>query len=104
MLHDFRCASLDRFPGGTRAVVSQTFGRRQCGRPPDQKRSLPPQSCDTIHQMRVLISALVLLPRWTLAAKNTTAPKFDAAAAERFAKLALACVHKEYPNKISHVL
>ena len=29
---------------------------------------------------------------------------FDANAAERFAKLALACVHKEYPNKISHVL
>ena len=29
---------------------------------------------------------------------------FDAHAAERFAKLALACVHKEYPNKISHVL
>src|SRR6266550_4116518 len=32
------------------------------------------------------------------------APTFDAAAAERFAKLALACVGKEYPNKISHVL
>jgi hypothetical protein len=29
---------------------------------------------------------------------------FDAAAAQRLAKLALACVHKEYPNKISHVL
>jgi hypothetical protein len=29
---------------------------------------------------------------------------FDARAAERFAGLALACVHKEYPNKISHVL
>ena len=29
---------------------------------------------------------------------------FDAAAAERFARLALACVEKEYPNKISHVL
>jgi hypothetical protein len=29
---------------------------------------------------------------------------FDAAAAKRFADLALACVHKEYPNKISHVL
>ena len=27
---------------------------------------------------------------------------FDAAAAQRFASLALACVHKEYPNKISH--
>jgi Protein of unknown function (DUF2891) len=31
-------------------------------------------------------------------------PQFDSAAAERFAKLALACVQKEYPNKISHVL
>src|SRR5881394_2639552 len=29
---------------------------------------------------------------------------FDAKAAERFAKLAFACVHKEYPNKIAHVL
>ncbi len=29
---------------------------------------------------------------------------FDAKAAERFAKLALACVDKEYPNKIAHVL
>src|SRR5213596_2811721 len=29
---------------------------------------------------------------------------FDAKAAERFAKLALACVGKQYPNKISHVL
>src|SRR5205814_4399249 len=29
---------------------------------------------------------------------------FDAKAAERFAKLALACVAKEYPNKISHGL
>jgi hypothetical protein len=31
-------------------------------------------------------------------------PTFDITAAERFAKLALACVHKEYPNKISHNL
>jgi hypothetical protein len=30
--------------------------------------------------------------------------RFDAQSAERFAKLALACVHKEYPNKISHSL
>ena len=28
----------------------------------------------------------------------------DPAMAERFARLALACVAKEYPNKISHVL
>jgi hypothetical protein len=32
------------------------------------------------------------------------AAEFDAKAAERFANLALACVHKEYPNKISHNL
>jgi hypothetical protein len=29
---------------------------------------------------------------------------FDAAAAARFADLALACAHQEYPNKIAHVL
>ena len=38
-----------------------------------------------------------------LAAGSSTSD-FDAKAAERFAKLALACVHKEYPNKLSHVL
>ena len=32
------------------------------------------------------------------------AAEFDSKAAERFANLALACVHKEYPNKISHNL
>jgi hypothetical protein len=31
-------------------------------------------------------------------------PSFDLNAAERFARLALACVHKEYPNKLSHSL
>ncbi|HEY3662828.1 MAG TPA: DUF2891 domain-containing protein [Chthoniobacterales bacterium] len=45
----------------------------------------------------------VFLPLLALAAEDS-APKFDAHAAERFARLALACVHKEYPNKISHVL
>lgn len=50
--------------------------------------------------------------RWTLLflfplgamAEEAASPKFDAAAAERFAALALACAGKEYPNKISHVL
>lgn len=32
------------------------------------------------------------------------AAEFDAKAAERFANLALACVHKEYPNHIMHTL
>ncbi|MFN2476694.1 MAG: DUF2891 domain-containing protein [Chthoniobacterales bacterium] len=38
-----------------------------------------------------------------LAAENVE-PQFDAPAAERFADLALACVGKEYPNKLSHNL
>src|SRR5205807_2262403 len=58
----------------------------------------------TFVSMRILTIALILFPLFTLAAENTSAPTFDSAAAERFAKLALACVHKEYPNKISHVL
>ncbi len=43
----------------------------------------------------------------TLAASQSALPAeqaLDAAAAGRFAKLALACVHREYPNKIAHVL
>lgn len=36
----------------------------------------------------------------------TTSPddRFDEAMADRFARLALECVHREYPNKIAHVL
>jgi len=30
--------------------------------------------------------------------------QFDGNTAQRFARLALACVHKEYPNKLSHSL
>ena len=32
------------------------------------------------------------------------APSIDPASVERFAGLALACVHQEYPNKIAHVM
>ncbi len=45
---------------------------------------------------RLTLALLLLLPTTARAAD------FDAKAAERFARLALACVHKEYPNKISH--
>src|ERR1043165_4577192 len=37
-----------------------------------------------------------------LITSTASAADFDAKSAERFARLALACVHKEYPNKISH--
>jgi hypothetical protein len=53
---------------------------------------------------RILAGILVALSSIAAAAAENSAPKFDAAAAERFARLALACVDKEYPNKISHVL
>ena len=33
---------------------------------------------------------------------SSQVPAFDVQAASRFARLALACVHKEYPNKIAH--
>src|SRR4051794_10252007 len=54
--------------------------------------------------MKLLITALIFLPPLLPAAETMRTPTFDAAAAGRFAKLALTCVHKEYPNKISHVL
>src|SRR5438045_9365453 len=44
-----------------------------------------------------------LLPVLAIAAEEEEST-FDVNAGERFAKLALDCVHKEYPNKISHVL
>ena len=51
------------------------------------------------------LSALILIPLISAAAKEKDAATgFDEKAAERFAKLALACVEKEYPNKIAHVL
>ncbi|HKV77702.1 MAG TPA: DUF2891 domain-containing protein [Candidatus Sulfotelmatobacter sp.] len=40
----------------------------------------------------------------TRAQEHLTTPMFDIKTAERFANLALACVHKEYPNHISHTL
>src|SRR5437879_2061752 len=64
--------------------------------------------------MKFVIAAALLFPSLALATGIAAAPKsatvnasvngFDIHAAERFAKLALACVGKEYPNKISHVL
>jgi hypothetical protein len=53
--------------------------------------------------MRTFIAlAVVFLSSAALAAEVPS--QFDIKAAGRFAGLALACVHKEYPNKISHNL
>ena len=50
----------------------------------------------------VLSFACLLFARGPVMAQ--TPVRFDAAAAARFASLALECVQKEYPNKIAHVL
>src|SRR5436309_6740735 len=52
--------------------------------------------------MKSFLSILILAPGIAFATDETST--FDAKAAERFARLTLACVDKEYPNKISHVL
>jgi Protein of unknown function (DUF2891) len=47
---------------------------------------------------------LLLLAAGTFAQDPTAMPTFAQPAAERFAELALGCVDREYPNKISHSL
>jgi len=53
--------------------------------------------------MKFVIAAVFLLLAWSDAIAESHAD-FDVRAAERFASLALACIGKEYPNKISHTL
>ena len=58
-----------------------------------------------MNRLRASLLAL-LLPALatTNAASADDSPPLEPAAAERFARLALDCVHLEYPNKIAHVL
>ena len=66
-----------------------------------------------VFKFHLFICAVAAAPLLCVGAKDAAHQKspaapsseaFDAHSAERFAKLALACVHKEFPNKISHVL
>jgi hypothetical protein len=51
----------------------------------------------------LICMAIFFFPANTLVAQSSAAPSdFDSSAAVRFANLALACAHKEYPNHISH--
>jgi hypothetical protein len=53
----------------------------------------------------VLVCAALSLSAGSTTAKAAgTAPALDPAAVERFARLALDCVGREYPNKIAHVM
>lgn len=60
---------------------------------------------DTFRALRAWVSvpAVVLLLAWHVPTR-AAGTLMDVAAAGRFAALALACVHREYPNKIAHVL
>ncbi len=53
----------------------------------------------------VLCAVFLLLTISEMDAQSATTPAmFDINAADRFANLALACIHQEHPNKISHSL
>jgi hypothetical protein len=54
--------------------------------------------------LAAVLTALACSSTAMAAMTSDTGSALDAAAAERFADLALACVHKEYPNKIGHLL
>jgi hypothetical protein len=57
-----------------------------------------------MRRLLILLIALAAPSLATAAPAITVAATLEPAAAARFAQLALDCVHKEYPNKIAHVL
>ncbi len=66
--------------------------------------SEPPGLGYTAATMKVHVGVLAFLLCIGSARAGESTPQFDAAAAGRFAALALECVHKEYPNKIAHTM
>jgi len=54
--------------------------------------------------MKILVALVCLIASVAIAQNSSIASGFDMQAAGRFAELALACVHKEFPNHISHTL
>lgn len=62
-----------------------------------------PAGSFTVSAMKFLVCTLLLVSSASVFAAGNSV-EFDAKSAERFANLALACVHKEYPNKLSHSL
>jgi hypothetical protein len=55
-----------------------------------------------VSAMKIVLSGFFFLLISVSSALCENTAQFDMKAADRFANLALACVHKEYPNKISH--
>ena len=99
----------ERFTTGPlRAGNLRLFQESRIAKPAGERVSIP----DVRQVFRSTLLRLVafqaflqlLLAGPGLSAPTAPDPAFDAAAAERFAKLALDCVHREYPNKIAHSL
>src|SRR6202167_6185911 len=94
-------------------IVDFTASRMPSGRKNGRRRSRKnsfggrlqhPQVRCVLYRFSLLFF-LALFSVSAACAQETGAPAmFDVNAAERFANLALACVHKEYPNKLSHSL
>jgi hypothetical protein len=57
-----------------------------------------------MRRIAIALAAALPLAAQAGALAPSSAPPLDVAAAARFARLALDCVHKEYPNKIAHVM
>jgi hypothetical protein len=53
---------------------------------------------------KTIVSMTLVLVISVTTTAPAASPTLERAAAERFARLALQCVHQEYPNKIAHVL
>lgn len=79
----------------------ETMTKHECRNERAKRSSIVVRHSFVLRPSTLVISLLVL----SLSVKAADpAPKFDEKAAERFAGLALACVAKEFPNKISHLL
>src|ERR1039457_1663846 len=87
-------------PNKTRALRWRLNIRTQdsMGHTPGDRRSAPQPSGKITGMLRVLILSILCC------GGLMSASEFDQAQAARFARLALDCIHKEYPNKIAHSL
>jgi hypothetical protein len=64
----------------------------------------PRDRLECLAMKSALFVLLLCVVNMAAAQEHQDSPAFDAKAAGRFANLALACVHKEFPNHISHTL
>ena len=86
---------------GPRRARTIRSGEKSPGHSPSRSPAVIP-----FDAMKSSVASVALVVAFVTAPARAQQPsaRLDAPAAGRFAALALACVHKEYPNKISHTL